>query len=70
MEVTERDLRDPKYRDGEPSDYEFREDGQIARKDRWEVAVREIAALLGWSHKPWEIEEVINAVRHELVKNA
>lgn len=45
--VTEVDFRLPQYRDAKPEDYEFRSDGQLVRKDRWEVTLRNIAALMG-----------------------
>lgn len=48
-EVTEKDLRAPEYRDGEPSDYEFRADGKVVRKDRWEQGIRQIAGICGMS---------------------
>jgi hypothetical protein len=44
--VTERDLRMPEFRDVEPSDLEFRSDGKIVRKDRWEQAVFRVASLV------------------------
>lgn len=63
-EVTERDLRAPEFRQGEPSEYEFREDGSIARKDRWETGLRNIAAITNIGNKPgWEIDDVVEVVR-------
>lgn len=44
--VTERDLRAPEFRDCEPEDMEWRADGTLARKDRWEVGIRQIAGIL------------------------
>jgi hypothetical protein len=41
--VTERDFRKPEFRDANPEEYEFRSDGEIVRKDRWERAVHSIA---------------------------
>ncbi len=61
--VTERDLRDPKFAEGEPSDYEFRADGAIVRKDRWEMAIRAIRYVIGDNRREFEVSEVVNAVR-------
>jgi hypothetical protein len=67
QEVTERDLRAPEFRDGEPSDYEFREDGKIVRKDRWEQGIRQIVGILGIDDREgwevsWEIDDAVKAV--------
>lgn len=62
-EVTERGLRDPRFREGDPSDYEFREDGSIARKDRWEEGFRNIASIMGMSREPWEVDDIVKMVR-------
>lgn len=61
--VRELDLRHPDFARGEPDDYEFRDDGKIVRKDRWEMGIRQIASELGMSRQSWEISEVIDAVR-------
>lgn len=61
-EVTEKDFRMPEFRDADPKDYEFRQDGKIVRKDRWEQAIREIAGLLDMSRRDFEIDDVVNAV--------
>lgn len=45
--VTEADFRRPEFRDAKPEDYEFRGDGRIVRKDRWETTVRNIAEMFG-----------------------
>lgn len=63
-EVTERDMRDPKYGRGEPCEFEFRDDGAIVRKDRWEMGIRKIAAILGNSARAtFEIAEVVDRVQ-------
>jgi hypothetical protein len=46
-EVTEADFRMAQYRDAKPEDYEFRDDGVLVRKDRWETTVRFIASKFG-----------------------
>lgn len=62
--VTERDLRLPEFRDSNPDDLEFRPDGKIVRKDRWEVGMRHIAEILGFdAREGFEIEDVIRGVR-------
>lgn len=62
--VTERDFRRPEFRDAAPEDYEFRDDGAIVRKDRWEMGVRRIAGIMGLSRSAFEIDEVVEAVSH------
>ncbi|MGL4265160.1 MAG: hypothetical protein ACRCTX_26350 [Afipia sp.] len=64
--VTERDLRMPEFRHlnaEDLDDYEFREDGKIVRKDRWENAIRRIRSALGDPRREFEIDEVVSAVR-------
>lgn len=60
--VTERDFRLPEFRDANVEDYEFRDDGKVVRKDRWERGLRDVASKLGWARRPYEIEEVVAAV--------
>lgn len=62
-DVTERDLRHPDYAEGEPADYEFRADGRIVRKDRWETAIHSIRYELGDRRREFEVSEIVNAVR-------
>jgi hypothetical protein len=61
-EVTEKDLRAPEYRQGEPSEYEFRDDGKIVRKDRFEQGMRDISAILFGPRHQYEIPEVVGEV--------
>lgn len=66
-EVTEFDLRADEYkrRDVKPEDYEFRADGKIARKDRWETGIRNIASNapgIG-SRANFEIPDVVAAAK-------
>jgi hypothetical protein len=63
-EVTERDLRMPEFRDAKPEELEFRDDGKLVRKDRWEVALRNVASALGWARREFEVHEVSAEVRH------
>jgi hypothetical protein len=62
-EVTERDLRMPEFRDAKVEDLEFRRDGKIVRKDRWETGMHRIASALGFSSREgFEIDDVVAAV--------
>ncbi|GAA0907459.1 hypothetical protein GCM10009552_15450 [Rothia nasimurium] len=62
-EVTERDMRDPKYGPGQPGEFEFREDGAIVRKDRWEMGIRRIADAVGaLEQRQFEIADVVKRV--------
>lgn len=61
--VTERDFRRPEFLDANPEDYEFREDGKIVRKDRWERGIKRIVSIVGLNNREFEIDEVIERVR-------
>jgi hypothetical protein len=62
--VTERDLRMPEFRDAEPDELEFRGDGKVVRKDRWETAVQSIRRHVGISSRAdFEIGEVVDRVK-------
>ena len=71
--VTERDLRAPEFRDCKPDDLEWRDDGKLVRKDRWERAIRSIAVALRENDKlkpgEYEVTDVVEAVQ-ALVKAA
>jgi hypothetical protein len=58
--VTERDLRRPEFMDASPEDLEFRTDGVLVRKDRWERGFRSIAYNV--SNQAFEIDEVVAKV--------
>lgn len=61
--VTEQDFRRAEFRNQDPKDYEFREDGKIMRKDRWEKAMYSIADIVGKPfHGETEIADVIARV--------
>jgi len=64
--VTERDFRKYEFYDAKPEDYEFREDGKIVRKDRWETAIRSIASLFGMARTHFEIDEIVAHVDQAL----
>ncbi|RKV76731.1 MAG: hypothetical protein D8H97_20705 [Neisseria sp.] len=66
--VTFDDFIMPEYRGKNPEDYEFREDGKIVRKDRWENGIHRIHTLLinaslMAKDPEFEIDDVVNAVR-------
>lgn len=61
-QVLEDDFRLPEYRGKDPADYEFRKDGVLVRKDRWEAAVRRIAEITGMNTASFEIDDVVDAV--------
>lgn len=61
--VSERDFRMPEFRDADPNDYEFREDGKIVRKDRWEQGIRSIVSIVRSPRSDFEIDEVIEEIR-------
>lgn len=46
-QVTEADFRHVEFREAKVDDYEFRDDGRLVRKDRWEKCVRSIATMFG-----------------------
>jgi hypothetical protein len=62
-EVTERDFRMPEFRDAKVEDYEFRADGKLVRKDRWECAIGSIRHMVGVTGREFEIPDVVEAVR-------
>lgn len=64
MPITERDLRMPEFRDVDIKDLERREDGAIARKDRWERGIRQIAGIVGLDPRAgFEVADVVAAVQ-------
>lgn len=61
--VTERDFRMPEFQDANPDDYEFRGDGKIVRKDRWERGIHRIVGILDMNNRDFEIDYVVARVR-------
>lgn len=61
--VTEQDFRMPDFRDAKPEDYEFRSDGKLVRKDRWERGIGSIRLIVGVDGREFEIPDVVEAVR-------
>lgn len=62
-DVTERDIRMPEFRDAKLEDLEFRDDGKIVRKDRWETGILDIRRALGDRRREFEIDDVVQAVK-------
>ncbi len=61
-QVTEQDFRRPEFRDAKIEDYEFRADGALVRKDRWEQGIHRIHGIIGRRGREFEISEVVEAV--------
>ena len=61
--MTEQDFRQPQFQNQQPEDFEFRADGAIVRKDRWERAVHSMRHLVGIGSREFEIEDIVEAVR-------
>lgn len=61
--VTEQDFRLPEFRDADPEDYEFRDDGKVVRKDRWKTGMHSVASAMGFPRGGFEIDDVVEAVR-------
>lgn len=60
-QVTELDFRKPEFRSAKVEDYEFRDDGAIVRKDRWETGIHQIKSAVG-IRGGFEVDEVVDAV--------
>lgn len=52
----------PEFRGKDPKDYEFRPDGKIVRKDRWENAIHRIRHALGDNRREFETSDIVSAV--------
>lgn len=62
-QVTELDFRMPEFRNAKVEDYEFRGDGKLVRKDRWENGIHTIRAIIGHDGREFEIDDVVEQVR-------
>ena len=60
-DVTERDFRMPEFKDAKAEDYEFRADGKVVRKDRWEMGIRQITGELD-IRGDFEISDVVSQI--------
>lgn len=61
-EVTEQDFRRPEFVGEKVEDYEFRPDGKLVRKDRWQRGIYSICDALGLNTREFEIEDVVEKV--------
>jgi len=61
-EVTENDFRKREFQGKDPADYEFRGDGEVVRKDRWEEAIHRIRYILGDTRRDFEVNDIVSAV--------
>lgn len=73
-EVTIDDFIMPEFRGKDPKDYEFRDDGKIVRKDRWENGVHSIVYYLDFAglvdkKRGWEIHEIV-AITAKAIKSS
>lgn len=62
-EVKEDDLRKEEFKGKNISDYEFRADGNIVRKDRWEEGIMRINSILNSSRSDFEIDDLVNSIQ-------
>ena len=61
--VEEADFRAKKFKSAKVEDYEFRGDGELVRKDRFEMAVSRIAGIVGATKRgEYEIPDVMERV--------
>lgn len=61
--VTEEDFRLPEFRHAKVEDYEFRDDGKLVRKDRWEKGIFSIASAMGLNiRNGFEIDDLVKIV--------
>lgn len=58
--VTEADFRMPEFRDAKVEDYEFRLDGKLVRKDRWQNGIHRMVSILGQNNRDFEIVDVLD----------
>lgn len=62
-EVRESDFRQERFLNAKVEDYEFREDGEIVRKDRWEMGMRKIFQITMPDTAEFEIDDIVAKVR-------
>lgn len=70
-EVTIQDFIMPEFRGADPKDYEFRDDGKIVRKDRWERGIYSIYRKLVHAellpNRDFEISELVTVVENLII---
>lgn len=64
-QVTEDDIRLPEFRGAKLEDLEFRSDGVVVRRDRWETAIHKLAHVTGAINQQgeFEINDVVDRVQ-------
>jgi len=62
-QVTQEDFIIQEFRGKDPNDYEFRSDGKIVRKNRWEQGFRAIASIFVNPRADFEIDDIITRVK-------
>ena len=60
--VTERDFRKDEFKDARVEDYEFRGDGEVVRKDRWEKGIYRIKNIMIPECGEFEIDDLVKMV--------
>ena len=61
--VTENDFRKIEFKHKDPADYEFRPDGKIVRKDRFENGIQSLRVRLKFPrNEEWEIQDLLHKV--------
>lgn len=73
--VTLQDFIKDEFKGKDPEDYEFRADGKIVRKDRWETAIHRIHGMLQeYSIMPnssdFEISDVVGRLQYFIQSNS
>ncbi|SDC28507.1 hypothetical protein [Acinetobacter boissieri] len=74
-EVTEFDLRKEEFKDPKikPDMFEFDADGELVRKDRFEIGMRKILGMLIEqgvmnSREPWTVDQVVQNLKDLISK--
>lgn len=62
--VTEADFRLPEFKDAKVEDYEFRKDGALVRKDRWEMGIHRMVSILELNNRDFEISEALDILQN------
>jgi len=62
--VTEDDFRMPEYKGAKVEDYEFRLDGQLVRKDRWQMGIYRMISILQLNSRDFEISEALDILEN------
>lgn len=63
-EVTEQDFRKPEFYGAKVEDYEFRSDGKLVRKDRWQNGIHRMVSILNQNNRDFEISDVLDILEN------